>query len=459
MMQHNTSMNTISYAEKKPCLTLKLIERSYVRQDYFTAGEILNKIETLSEAHASMNELYLVSFQQEKVASILRTVKNKFVGVRAVTMRGCSLCSETIIIIRELIKNRGLKCLTLHDCTFAPAPVPELTQSNSSLTYFRLQNCHFNHNNSDWVRYLTTNHSLETFTLKNCHFKDDAVAAILNSINKSALTKLNLRSVKLDDSTTKAIINCIDNSLLTNLKLMNCDFVQNSFAVIMESIQKSTIQCLDLAETHFNHITYPTESVCAFTSLCACIENSQISTLKLNCCSISNQNLMLIVESTKRSNTFKNISLGRGSFGGETAEIIVDLLKNPKIETIDLSSCILSANTIEQIIAAVKCSSLLVLKLNNNLSVDNINANIAAICDLLENHGLQELWLNNNSIKDAALLSMLPSIKKSSLTKFEFESKRFCFVAIAPEIKTEIKNALKEQKKLTRRFKKTKSAK
>lgn len=443
-------MNNIIYTETNygEFVVLTFGEGSNTDQNCFTIDEILVKLQTLSELRSEINMAHFLLPERDHILTILSAIKKLFATLGSLAMHRSRLCSETMFVMNELIETHHVACLTLSKCTFLCSPCK--LNANSSLTRLTLRIGRTDDNARDWLSHLAANYSLVELTVEDHYCTDDAFTKIINSVNKSSLTKLKLCDITFSDDVTEAMVNLMQVASLTNLALSRCNFINNNFATITESIQKSTISHLFLHKILSGYET---------AAMCTCIENASISTLKLHGCFLTIPSLILVVRSIKKNEKIKSIRLNNKSTEDAYAEIIADLIKNSNISKINLSNCKLNESDIQKIITAIKCSSILSLKLDDNRNV-SASACIAAICDLLENHGLQELCLNGNSIENATLVTMLPTIRKSSLTKFEFES--FCPNGGAdsptPETRALIKDAIKEQRKITNRFKSTKGA-
>lgn len=100
---------------------------------------------------------------------------------------------------------------------------------------------------------------------------------------------------------------------------------------------------------------------------------------------------------------------------------------------------------------SIKRSSVISLDLRCNRIGER---GVAAICELLAHYSLQKLNLNHNALHSATIAGMLPSIRKSTLVKFNVGQA----AKINEDIMNEIEEILTIQKGILNRFKTTKSS-
>lgn len=420
---------------------LQFVEQERSRFALETPTECLNKIQAQSDTSSILNKARFETVQGVNICAILDVLKEKFCGSGALTIHKCSLCPKTILIIDELIKDYNLKNLVFSKCTFDDAPCKSIIDASSLFLSFK--SCDIGHTTCDAIVNLITNCNLQKLTFLRCNFADDSLERIVRAINGSSLAILCLGTIIFDERMTDAIISCIENTPLTQLSLTNCTFFETNIAAVIDATTKSPIRRLDLNKISLESAT---------ENICRALESALFSILWITNCSLTNHALLLLVNTIKSNVVLEQISFSGNAIGCENATAICDLLENSGILAINLSKCSLNESNMIKIIDAIKRSSILTLSLNGNVGAFT-SASIAALCDLLENYPLRKLFLDDNELTDETMLALLPSVKRSALVHLSVDQN---FIKRATM--KEIRGTLREQKKIIRRFKKTKGA-
>lgn len=399
--------------------------------------------------------LSIKSMQSNNIDVILSALSQQRCKFNRFAMHNCAIGSETFLKIGELIECCNLRGLTLNKCTFAPEmlvlPNPNLNLK-SSLFILQLRHQNINLTDVNIISNLIANYEPTNLYLVDCKFNDsdganDPLATMIKAITRANtnLTKVCLAIASFKHDATMAIVDCIENSKLKCLRLNRCIFLGRN----VPTIKKSSLQSLYFYKTSF---------ACGIKFICDCIEKSQLHTLNMHRCKITLHAFEAIASSIKKSAFLKDVSFDEPLDEGHV-NIICDLLENHTLLHLDLSSCISTEADMMRIMAAVKASSLVSLKLDNN-AASFTTPTILSLCDLLENHSLQNLCLSRNALNNETILLMLPSIEKSSLTQFKINNGTFGRnkIKIDSDVKARIHVILQEQKNILKRFTRTKKA-
>lgn len=356
---------------------------------------------------------------------------------------------ESILDIFVAFQNLNLAHLTLNDCEI-DSKVLNFIPNLRSLT---LRN--YKMRSSEFVTIISAiKHSPSCFTLslrvafedtktaalidciagsqlvslefERCRFEQGNFAAILNAIARaphapaSPSRTLILWGVSFDDEITRAIIACIKSTSLIKLSLFACTFVADGIGPIMEAIQQSSIQSLGVEFSFF---------IDDIVKIMDCVKNSSI--IKF---------------------TFGD---ERRQYEGEEMVVIANSIRGSNLLKVGLNC----AHINNEIYCAIKESSIVSLDLYydhfyHTKTEDEIEAEVATICDLLECGNLKKLKMMIDTMNGAHIRRILSSIKKSELIKFYIYDLDRSNVTI----KQEIKEIMQKQKLRVTSFNKMKSA-
>lgn len=238
---------------------------------------------------------------------------------------------------------------------------------------------------------------------------------------------------------------------MTNLRLIRCCVAETESSLVTKAITQSSIQSLHLEKDFvFGSNVVPKE----VNEIISLIKKSCLTQLCITNYDFNIGDTKAIVEAIRGNRAFRKVAFNCASID-DRIDTVCDLVENSTIVSIKLSRCYLRRVAIIRLCASIKKSSIVSLDLLlNGFDQYNHHRIILAICDLLENHGLQKLNLSYCGISSATIAAMLPSIRASTLIKFNIEN----FAGMDSNIVDEIEGILKVQKNILNRFKKMKSA-
>lgn len=289
---------------------------------------------------------------------------------------------------------------------------------------------------------------LTKLTFENYYVYSNLCVPIFAAIAQSSLQTLILKQVMLRNEEAEAFIDCMCQSSLIKLCLIKCDIPDTKSLSVMKSISQSAIQSLHLTNGYWDEMNaFPTDT----ESISNLIERSHLTQLSITNFDYDTTNIVAIAESIKRNHAFRKIAFHGTDACSEQIDVVCDLIENSTITNIKLHKCRMYDAHIVRLCASIKKSSITSLNLrSNHIGADGKNA----ICTLLEDHNLQKLSLRNSELSDATIKEMLPSVRKSSLIKFDVRN----YPMVHQSIMDEIEEILKVQKHILSRFKKTKSS-
>lgn len=389
------------------------------------------------EIESELISPWLSSFPNLKKLTVIRSeispevtnaIINLIPNLISLDFHCCPIQSCELIAIMGAIEQSHLQVLDMTGHTFKETEIIALTNciANSRLIKLCTYECIFKHDQS------TQN--------------VDGLVSIMNSVAHSSLQTLRVSECIFDNAAIVAIINCIENSSIHKLILFDCTFSNNKIITIMQAIQKSTVQILDLCHSFFDD---------NIGDIMKCIENSSVTKFEFghknrqyNC-----KEMSIILNSIKGNNLLHKVGFAYINIGDEVLPMICDMIENSTIVDITLWECGLQDTQMIKICNSIAKSSITSINLSANpFGVDRDC--VVAICNLLECHNLRALKMMFGKLTDCFIESILPSIERSELIKFNVSH---CYKLSEP-IKQNLKKIMCAQKCKAATFRKMKSA-
>lgn len=386
-------------------------------------------------------ELYLNgNLHAEKI--IEKLSKEKYARIKKLSFIAPNL--KLIDTISDLLSKFSLTILcvcrsTEHDVLFALMD----SINGHFLQKIDLQRCCIGTSEITAILTVATTSPITKLAFSACTFQNDALSVILAAVQKSTVCALALIHTEFTDGETNAIIDMISSNTLIKLSLNYSSFSHDQVPNIMQAVHNSSLQNFDARQTSlFNNVS----------DVAKLIEHVNIFKFDQSTFDIEEQ--IAIINVMMRNSSFVYAHFDCTNISNDLLDAMCNLLENSSLTKLDLKydaqPRLKCGAQSRKIIDAIKKSHITSLKLT---TIDNKLISVDAICDLIENHILVKLNLYCCSMTDKTIRSMLPFIKKSSLTKFNSY-----FGSVTKDTLVEIDEALIAQKKISNRFNKMKSA-
>lgn len=251
--------------------------------------------------------------------------------------------------------------------------------------------------------------TLVKLSFSRCAFQTGVLCLIMGAIEKSTLATLILNYVHFNDGELNALVNCIANSKLTKLSLVSASGLAFNKCAIVEAIKKSSLQTLNVRAAQMFTSANVLNDIILF---------SNVTKFKFGQPLLTFDEKTTLIVSIQRSHHIEYLCFKSIYFNNQSLTVICNLLERSHITNLELSYCELCEAELSELIAAIKKSSITYLDASAFCSKGK---NIPIICDLLENCRIEKLKLAFTDCTNEMMATMLPSIMRSSLIKFDID--------------------------------------
>lgn len=394
----------------------KLLRNNSFSKEFFISPHNIDMDNIFKIQNLPLENIYISEAKIKLMSDIFNTFQN--LHLKTLRLSSCEIDTEVANIIANLIP--GLISFGLRGCTIQSCELVTVIGAieRSHLQTLELFKIFFGQIETVAMVNCIIKSQLIKLSMTKCIFEHSQLAfeSILNAISHShshshppALQTLVLCDTTFNNTAMAAIVNCIENSRIIKLHLINCTFDNNKIITIMQSMHKSSIRNLDLSRSSFDD---------DMEEICKCVNRSHITKFNFGSSSrhYDREELTEIATLMKENDSLKEIGFICSRLNDDTLSIICDAIENSAISTIKLQSYDLYSAQIAKICDSIKKSTITSL----GLFTYNFDTEIVAtICYLLENHDLKKLKLTSYRLTEEYIKEMLPSVKQSELIKFD----------------------------------------
>lgn len=384
-----------------------------INEELYLSGTILGADKIVTEMNKEENlhfdKLRLTNFDSDCISALANAPAHLKCNLRCFAMCEGVVRSDSpsARIIVDFIAGSKLSKLEILRGTVpdtALAMIIDATQS--SLCHIKLERHYIGTATVRAIINLLDRSSLVKLSFFSCTFEDNAIASMMEAIKRSNLKVLILSCTHFVDAEMIALVNCVLHSRLTKLSLCGSSFDGKIGFALIEAIVQSSLKTLDARAVPFLQ---------RFDIINDVILNSNITKFKFNRWQLGPEENVILFDSIKQRNLFKYISFSYVRFNDQLLSKLCNLLENSHLTSIDLHYCSLSSADLGTIINSIKKSSI-----TSFYYSDCLNAGHTLIIrDMLEHCDLTKLKLICSDYINGTISALLPSIKKSSLIKFE----------------------------------------
>lgn len=261
--------------------------------------------------------------------------------------------------------------------------------------------------------------SLTKLSFVWCEFEHDGLIIMMRAIEESKLKTLILKNACFDGTACAIVAGCIGRSKLTKLSLRSTTFNENEPHVILNAIKRSSLKILDVRNV----------SNLSFDAINHLILHKNFTKFRFSERSFSTRQRRALIDSIQENSSLEHIHFDghcgskRNIFTDQLVTKMCDLLRAPRFKSLYFDSCSLpnTMPTFKRIIDAIKCTSIVSLKFSGGPYIEEM---MIIVRDLLENYQFEKLKLFGLANADADVEQILPSIRQSSIIKFNAESVR-----------------------------------
>lgn len=361
------------------------------------------------------------------------------------SMRRSHIYTNSARVIARCIAGSALLKLKLQSelADYAPLSIIMTAINKSCLKKIELKRIDIRMDEARHIIDAVRTSQLMKLSFTSCIFGEGVLLLILEAIKVSTLKILifNRTHPQINNCEAIAIIECINNRALTKLSLDNILFPEDHRSAITQAIHYSSLTHLSVLKTPlFGNIV----------DVIKLIENVRTEKFSFDNAKFSIDEKIMINDAAKRNNAFRYISFRGEHFVDRLMVSVCDLLENSFITSLNLNACNLNGAQISTIIGSIKKSSVVSLNLDGS---DWNNAAVRALCDLLETHPLAKLTFDIESFEYVNRMAIINSIRVSSLIKLNTYAN-----PVHVGMETEARAIIKQQKNISKRFQRTKSA-
>lgn len=419
-----------------------------MNNELYLNGTTLDMHAIIKEMQSAENlcakKIALISFKK----GIIRTISDFLSKFKLETLLVCfsTICLDDALAIADFISGSKLLTLELLHSTFKSDAL--LTIINATkvcrLQKIILVGCTIRMDEAKAIADTIIASRMIKLSFSHCSFQTETLPLILCAVKESTLQTLVLKNIIFNDEDIAAITDCITNAndTLIKLSLAHSTTISDKKTAITEAICNSSLKIVDIQQTPF----------CSnIGDILKVIEHSRVEKFEFDQSNFTIEEMKLIMDAIKRNPSFKHISLAGVTMSDHVLTLLCDLLENSSLTS--LYGCDLSTAQLHELVASIKNSSITALGLRSINTSADWNWDMPDVHALLKCHNLVKLNLCFAEMTNKIIRAMLPSIKDSSLIKFNSN-----FWHMEPDTKAELKQMLSENQQRLDRFCYTKSA-
>lgn len=412
---------------------------------------IMRKI--TKEKNLHITKICFKHFDDSCISAVLGLIPHLHLEI--LSIRRSTICADDACAIVNYIANHELTKLELIKCACEHGALINIINSisGSSLKKINLDRYDVGMNEAEAIVGFMRASLLFELAFVSCTFQKDALPFILSAIKTSAVQSLILEYTVFDIESTIAIMDTINDCNLIKLSLHRSSLeIANNEATqkkMVDTIHNSSLHNLNVDGTLFHCPGGYKFFFRNVEEIIKLINHSKIEKFSLGDNSFGLASTIAIMDAITQNASLKHIYFFINFNSDYFCDKVCDMIENSPATKLILNLRTQGFTRANKIIASIKKSSIVSLK----LMFDQLNLNLFNIRDLIESHTLIKLDLQCNNMSDAMLRAIFPSIKGSSLVKFNC-----CNKSINKDTLKEMKNIMCVQRQIANRFQTTKSA-
>lgn len=417
----------------------------------------MNKIikEITKEENLRIKQISLKHFDRSSISPMLKLISNSHLNLEILTIRDSAICSDSAWAIANFVENHALSKLKIIKGEIMDGALITIINSisKSSLKKIYLANCIIGMNEAEAMVNAMRTSLLSELAFVSCTCRANVMPLILSNIRVSTVRTLILERSTFDIDSTDAIIDMISDC---NYPLIKLSLAYSGFEIVdyretrmREIINGSSLVNLNVDSTIFHGrggYAFFFQSVEEIIEL---LNSPKIEKFRFGYVFFGIPQTVALVDVLAQNTLLKHIHLIMAFNSDYFCDKVCNMIECTRATTLTLNLRVLSLAQFNRIIASIKKSSIVSLKLVFNRA----NFDVITMCDLITNHALIKLDLRCDGALDDIVKTILIAIKGSTLAKFNCNKK-----GINKDTLKEIKSVLHEQQKIASRFRKTKSA-
>lgn len=371
--------------------------------------------EPITEDITCLKELDIINLDKI-IPSILHLAN--FPYLNTLSIHHSTITEDNVHIIANFIIDSQLLKLELYHCAIEYDSLIAIINAieRSSLQTLKIGNVHFKTAEAAALSNAIEQSPLTKLSFAACEFDQSALILIMDAIKQSKVRTLILHRAHFNVETTPIIADCIVGAKLTKLSLRFANFMRNiqdmnnmveNGKCIIDAIKQSSLHILDVRNVAlFNDFDTINDlaSNCSFTKL-------EYSAKMLNA-----EEKYAILISVQQNHSLKHCSFDGTKFTDRLITKLCDLIKGSRFTSFDLDYDSLPTAVINQIMDAIKQSSIVSLTFSEfGMKVQNI----MVVRNLLETFNFAKLKLHFFSFENEIIEQMLPSVQQSTITRID----------------------------------------
>ena len=416
--------------------SLECLNLSYCQLQECTISDVVDKVNAVNLVALNFSGNYI----SDSVAHQMQAMISNAAGLQHLSLSNCSLQEQGIIEIMEgvnhslkhldislnlitdevakyvatvIVRTTELEHLDLACCDLKEVGfglILEAVNNIAKLKYLDLKsNIIVNNASSTAIATFATNNDAMTYVcLSNCGLLEERLFKLLNSFNCRILLS------HLDISSNFITNNVIDKlkksdvfsmaSLLKHVNFSHCQWQRNGFLKILMALSNMcSLKGINCAGCSMDDeaVQYLARSIAA---------NSTLEKLVLSNCRINAGQLLTICNALTNIDTLKHLDLSNNHITNEMIMKLVEILSGNQIEHLDLSYCLLGANSFALVTAIANSVTLQYLDLSYNDISDDEARYVASV--ITANKYLYHLNLTNNQFCCESIQTILIAMSK-----------------------------------------------